>query len=289
LLDNQSSTSYLSLVIPNLASRLQNMSMSDPVVIVAARRTAIGSFNGTLASLSGAELGARVIEAVIQDAGLKPENIDDVVMGQVLTAAIGMNGARQAAIKAGIPVERTAMTINQVCGSGLRAVALGAQSILAGDNNIVIAGGQESMSGSTHAAHLRNGTKMGGLEFVDTMIRDGLWDIFNGYHMGITAENVADHYKLTRADQDAFAATSQQRAEAAVKAGVFKDEIVPIKVKIKKEEIEFATDEFPRAGTTLETLGGLKPAFKPDGTVTAGNASGINDGAAAVVLGDCRG
>lgn len=261
------------------------MSHIDPVVIVAAKRTAIGSFNGTLAPLTGADMGACVIAAVLHDAGLKPGDVDDVIMGQVLTAGMGMNGARQALIAAGIPQEKTALTINQVCGSGLRAVALGLQSILAGDANIVIAGGQESMSRSMHAAHLRNGTKMGDLLFVDTMIRDGLWDIFNGYHMGVTAENVATQFGITRHEQDMFSTTSQQRTEAAIKSGAFKNEIVPVKVKVKKEEIEFTTDEFPRAGTTVETLAGLKPAFKPDGgTVTAGNASGINDGAAAVVL-----
>lgn len=258
---------------------------ADPVVIAAARRTAIGAFNGTLAGVAAPDLGAQVAQALLADCKLPPQQIDDVIMGQVLSAAMGMNPARQMAIKAGIPREKTAMTINQVCGSGLRAVALGMQAILVGDAQIVIAGGQENMSASTHAAHLRNGTKMGNLEFIDTMIRDGLWDIFYGYHMGVTAENVATQYGISRTDQDAFAATSQQRAEAAIKAGRFNDEIVPVKVKVKKEEIEFKVDEFPRAGTTPETLAGLKPAFKPDGgTVTAGNASGINDGAAAVVL-----
>lgn len=260
------------------------MMIDDSVVIVAARRTAIGAFNGTIANVSAPDLGAAVVRALVQDARLAVVDIDDVILGQVLIGGMGMNPARQTAIKADIPREKTAMTINQVCGSGLRAVALGVQSILSGDADIVIAGGQENMSASMHAAHLRNGTKMGDLNFVDTMIRDGLWDIFNGYHMGVTAENVAAQNGISRADQDAFAAQSQQRAEAAIKAGRFADEIVPVKVKIKKEEIEFKTDEFPRAGTTVETLSGLKPAFKPDGTVTAGNASGINDGAAAVVL-----
>ncbi len=260
------------------------MASQDPVVIVAARRTAIGAFNGTLAPLGAPDLGAAVIQALLIQTGIVPDQVDDVILGQVLTAGMGMNPARQTAIKAGIPVDKTAMTINQVCGSGLRAVAMGMQSILAGDAEIVVAGGQESMSGSMHAAYLRQGTKMGGLEMIDTMIRDGLWDIFNGYHMGITAENVAAQYGITRADQDAFAAVSQSRAEAAIKAGRFVDEIVPVSVKVKKETVEFKVDEFPRAGTTVDALSALKPAFKPDGTVTAGNASGINDGAAAVIL-----
>lgn len=260
------------------------MTEYDPVVIAAAKRTAIGAFNGTLANTPAPELGRTVIQAVLDAAGVKADDVDDVIMGQVLAAGAGQNPARQSAMKAGIPFSKTALTINQVCGSGLRAVAMGMQAILAGDSNIVVAGGQENMTLSNHCANLRNGTKMGSLEFIDTMIRDGLWDIFNGYHMGITAENVATAYNISRADQDAFAATSQQRAEAAIKNGKFKAEIVPVKVKVKKEEIEFATDEFPRAGTTVETLAGLKPAFKPDGSVTAGNASGINDGAAAVVL-----
>ncbi len=262
----------------------RKMTHTDPVVIVAARRTAIGAFNGTLSGLSASDLGATVLKAVIADSGLSPADVDDVVMGQVLTAAVGMNPVRQSAIKAGIPTDKTALTINQVCGSGLRAAALGMQSILAGDADIVIAGGQESMSNAPHAAVLRSGVKMGNFDMVDTMIRDGLWDIFNNYHMGVTAENVASEHGITRADQDAFAALSQQRAAAAIAAGYFEGQIVPVKVKVKKEEIEFKVDEFPRAGTTPETLAGLKPAFKPDGTVTAGNASGINDGAAAVLL-----
>ena len=260
------------------------MSSFDPVVIVSAKRTAIGSFNGALATTPAHELGRVAINAALDVAGVKAEEVDDVVMGQVLAAGAGQNPARQASMKAGIPASSTAITINQVCGSGLRAVAMGVQSILNGDADIVVAGGQENMSLSCHCAHMRSGTKMGGLEFVDTMIRDGLWDAFNNYHMGITAENVAAAHGISRADQDMFAAQSQQRAEAAIKAGKFKSEIAPVKVMVKKEEIEFATDEFPRAGTTAESLGGLKPAFKPDGTVTAGNASGINDGAAAVVL-----
>lgn len=259
--------------------------MSDEaIVIVAAKRTAIGAFLGGLSSLSAVDLGKAAITAALADAKVAPADVDEVILGQVLTTNCGQNPARQTAIAAGIPKEKTAMTINQVCGSGLRAVALGLQSIRNGDAKIVVAGGQESMSGSPHAMHLRNGTKMGNAELVDTMIKDGLWDIFNGYHMGITAENVAEKFGLTRADQDTLAATSQQRAEAAIKGGVFKDEIVPVTIKQKKQDVVMDTDEFPRAGTTVETLAGLRPAFKPDGTVTAGNASGINDGAAALVL-----
>lgn len=257
---------------------------SDPVVIVAAKRTAIGGFSGSLSTLSAVEIGTVAVKAVLAESGVSPNDVDEVILGQVLTAGVGQNPARQTAIKSGIPADKTAMTINQVCGSGLRSVALGFQSIVTGDASIVVAGGQESMSQSPHCLHLRSGTKMGNAELVDTMIRDGLWDIFNGYHMGVTAENVAEKYSLTRADQDALAATSQQRAEAAIKDGKFKDEIVPVTIKQKKQDIIFDTDEFPRAGTTVESLAGLRPAFKPDGTVTAGNASGINDGAAVVLL-----
>ncbi|HNQ92844.1 MAG TPA: acetyl-CoA C-acetyltransferase [Alphaproteobacteria bacterium] len=258
--------------------------LQDPVVIVAAKRTAIGSFLGGLSTLSAVDLGKIVVDAALADAKVSPSDVDELLFGQVLTAGCGQNPARQTAIAAGIPVEKTAMTINQVCGSGLRSVALGLQAINNGDANIVVAGGQESMSQSMHAANLRNGTKMGDMSFTDTMIRDGLWDIFNGYHMGITAENIAAKFALTREDQDSFAATSQQRAEAAITAGKFKDEIVPVMIKNKKGDITVDTDEFPRAGTTVETLAKLRPAFKSDGTVTAGNASGINDGAAALVL-----
>ncbi|MCB1720942.1 MAG: acetyl-CoA C-acetyltransferase [Rhodospirillales bacterium] len=256
----------------------------DAVVIVAAKRTAIGAFNGALSGEPAARLGQVVIEAVIADAGLKPGDIDEVILGQVLTAGLGQNPARQAAIYAGIPEEKTAYTINQVCGSGLRSVALGMQSILCGDANIVIAGGQENMSASPHCIHMRDGVKFGNTELTDTMIMDGLWDIYNDYHMGITAENIAEKFSITRKQQDEFAAQSQQRAEAAIASGKFKDEIVPVTVKKRKEEVVFEQDEFPRAGVTAEGLGGLRPAFKKDGTVTAGNASGINDGAAAVVL-----
>ncbi len=260
------------------------MSVQDPVVIVSAKRTAIGSFTGTLNTVSAVDLGVVAIQAALSDASVKADEVDDVILGQVLTAGLGQNPARQTAMKAGIPNSKTALTINQVCGSGLRSVAMGVQSILAGDANIVVAGGQESMSQSQHSVLLRNGIKMGDGSLTDTMIKDGLWDAFNGYHMGITAENVAEKYSITRAQQDEFAATSQQRAEAAIKAGKFTAEIAPVTIKNKKGDIVFATDEFPRAGSTAESLGGLRPAFKPDGTVTAGNASGINDGAAAVVL-----
>lgn len=258
--------------------------MSDPVVIVSAKRTAIGTFNGALANVSAHLLGRDVIQAVIDETGLAGANIDEVILGQVLTANTGQNPARQALIAAGIPEGKTAMTINQVCGSGLRAIALGMQSILNGDSDIVIAGGQENMSLSPHALHMRSGVKFGDAALKDTMIVDGLWDSFNDYHMGITAENIAEKYSISRADQDAFAATSQQRAEAAIKSGVFKDEIVPVEIQGRKETIVFDTDEFPRFGATAEGLAGLKPAFKKEGTVTAGNASGLNDGAAAVLL-----
>lgn len=260
------------------------MSDQDPVVIVAAKRTALGAFNGSLSSLSAVELGTVVIKAALEDCKVKAEEVDEVILGQVLAAAAGQNPARQTLIKSGIPKEKTAMTINQVCGSGLRSVALGMQAILAGDADIVIAGGQENMSASPHAIHLRNGVKMGDGKMVDTMIVDGLWDYFNQYHMGITAENVAEKYGVSRDAQDEFAAGSQQKAEAAIKAGKFKAEIVPVTIKVKKQDVVFDTDEFPRAGTTVETLKGLKPAFKTDGTVTPGNASGINDGAAVLVL-----
>ncbi|HRK97779.1 MAG TPA: acetyl-CoA C-acetyltransferase [Alphaproteobacteria bacterium] len=258
--------------------------IEESVVIVSAKRTAIGSFLGGLSTLTAVDLGKIAVESAMIEAGISGSDVDEVLLGHVLTAGCGQNPARQTAIAAGIPVEKTAMTINQVCGSGLRTVALGFQSIKNGDANIVVAGGQESMSQSTHCIAMRNGTKMGNAELVDTMINDGLWDIFNNYHMGITAENVAEKYSLTRADQDNFAATSQQRAETAITSGKFKDEIVPVTIKNRKGDSVVNTDEFPRAGTTNETLAKLRPAFKPDGTVTAGNASGINDGAAAVVL-----
>lgn len=260
------------------------MSEQDPVVIVAAKRTALGTFNGSLSGLSAVEIGVHAVKAALEDCGVKGEEVDETILGQVLTAGVGQNPARQTAMKSGIPNERTAMTINQVCGSGLRSVALGMQAILTGDANIVVAGGQENMSLAPHAIHLRNGVKMGDGTMTDTMIKDGLWDYFNNYHMGMTAENVAEKYGVSRDAQDEFAASSQQKAEAAIKAGKFKTEIVPITLKVKKQDVVFDTDEFPRAGTTVETLKGLKPAFKTDGTVTAGSASGINDGAAILVL-----
>jgi acetyl-CoA C-acetyltransferase len=257
--------------------------MTD-VVIASAARTPIGAFNGALASLPAHQLGEVAIKAALERAKVAPADVSEVVLGHVLTAGTGQNPARQAAIAAGIPVERTAYVVNQVCGSGLRAVALGYQAILTGDSAIVVAGGQESMSQAPHCAHLRNGTRMGDTTLVDTMIKDGLWDAFNGYHMGTTAENVAQKWQITREQQDAFAAASQQKAEAAQKSGRFKDEIAPVTVESRKGPTVVDADEYPRHGTTVETLGKLRPAFQKDGTVTAGNASGINDGAAAVVL-----
>jgi acetyl-CoA C-acetyltransferase len=257
--------------------------MTD-IVIATAARTPIGAFNGGLSSLLGHQLGEITIREALRRARVDAAEVSEVVFGQVLTAGAGQNPARQAAVAAGIPMERTAYTINQVCGSGLRTVALGFQAIQLGDADIVVAGGQESMSLSPHCAHLRNGTKMGSLEFVDTMIKDGLWDAFHGYHMGTTAENVARQWQITREEQDAFAAASQQKAEAAMKAGKFKDEIVPVTVKTRKGEVVIDTDEHPKVGTTAEALAKLRPAFAKDGTVTAGNASGLNDGAAALVL-----
>ena len=254
------------------------------VVIAGAARTPIGSFNGALAGLTAAELGTLAIREAMSRAKVEGGDVDEVVLGQVLTAATGMNPARQAALAAGIPDSRTAYLVNQVCGSGLRAVAQGFQAIRLGEQSVVVAGGQESMSNAPHAAQLRNGHKMGDVTFVDTMIRDGLWCAMMGYHMGTTAENVARGFQITRDQQDSFAATSQQRAEAAQKAGRFKDEIVPVTIKGRKGDTVVDTDEYPRAGTTAEALAKLRPAFDKDGTVTAGNASGINDGAAALVL-----
>lgn len=257
---------------------------TDPVVIVAAKRTAIGSFGGTLSGMPAAKIGQLVIEAALNETGIKPDDIDEVIMGQVLAGGVGQNPARQTAVYAGIPKEKTAYTINQVCGSGLRSVALGMQSILCGDADIVVAGGQENMSLSPHCIHMRDGIKFGNTEMLDTMIIDGLWDVYNDYHMGITAENIAEKYSISREQQDEFSATSQQRAQAAIEAGKFQDEIVPVTIKKRKEEIVFKQDEFPRSGVTAEGLSGLRPAFKKDGTVTAGNASGINDGAAVTIL-----
>jgi acetyl-CoA C-acetyltransferase len=258
--------------------------MDKDVVIVSAARTPVGSFNGAFAGLSGHDLGKVAIKAALERAGVEPGRVSEVIMGQVLMSGQGQNPARQASLAAGIPVETPAWGVSQVCGSGLRAVALGYQAILTGDSEVVIAGGQESMSMAPHCAHLRGGQKMGGLEMVDTMIRDGLWEIFNGYHMGTTAENVARQWQITRAQQDALALASQAKAEAAQKAGRFKDEIVPVTVKSRKGDIVVDADEYPKHGTTLDALAKLRPAFQKDGTVTAGNASGINDGAAALVL-----
>jgi acetyl-CoA C-acetyltransferase len=258
--------------------------MTD-VVIAAAARTPVGAFNGGLSTLSAAELGRIAIADALKRAKVEPGQVDEVILGQILTAGAGQNPARQAAVAAGVPYEKTAYQINQLCGSGLRAVALGYQAIQLGDSAIVVAGGQESMSQSPHCMHLRGGTKMGNAELVDTMIKDGLWDAFNGYHMGNTAENVAQKWQITREEQDAFAAASQQKAEAAQKAGRFKDEIVPVTIKTRKGDQVVDTDEHPKHGTTVEALMKLRPAFvRENGTVTAGNASGINDGAAAVVL-----
>jgi acetyl-CoA C-acetyltransferase len=254
------------------------------IVIVAAARTAIGSFNGAFAAVPAHQLGEAAIRAALARAKLDPAAVDEVILGQVLTANQGQNPARQAARAAGIPDEKIAFGINQVCGSGLRAVALAAQQIRTGESDIVVAGGQENMSLSQHAAYLRSGVKMGDLSLVDTMIRDGLWDIFNGYHMGVTAENVAKAYQITRADQDGLALASQQKAAAAQKAGRFKDEIVAVTVKSRKGDVVVENDEYIRHDATPEGLAKLRPAFIKDGTVTAGNASGINDGAAALVV-----
>jgi acetyl-CoA C-acetyltransferase len=260
------------------------MPASADVVIVSAARTAVGSFNGAFASTPAHELGAIAIRAALERASLEGPEVDEVILGQVLTAGQGQNPARQAAIKAGLPIETTAWGLNQVCGSGLRAVAIGMQQIATGDAAIVVAGGQESMSLSPHVAHLRAGVKMGDFSFIDSMIKDGLWDAFNGYHMGTTAENVARAYQITRDEQDAFAVASQNKAEAAQKAGKFKDEIVPVTLKTRKGDVVVDADEYIRHGTTLDAVAKLRPAFSKDGTVTAGNASGINDGASVVVL-----
>jgi acetyl-CoA C-acetyltransferase len=258
--------------------------MTD-VVIASAARTPVGAFNGGLSTLAAHELGRVAILEALKRAKVEPGQVDEVILGQILTAGQGQNPARQAAVAAGIPYEKTAYQINQLCGSGLRAVALGHQAIQLGDSAIVVAGGQESMSQSPHCMHLRGGVKMGNAELVDTMIKDGLWDAFNGYHMGNTAENVAQKWQITREEQDAFAVASQQKAEAAQKAGRFKDEIVPVTIKTRKGDQVVDTDEHPKHGTTLDALTKLRPAFaRENGTVTAGNASGINDGAAAVVL-----
>ena len=257
--------------------------MTD-VVIVAAARTPVGSFNGALASQHAHELGSVAIAGVLERSGVEPGKVDEVVMGQILQAGEGQNPARQASIGAGIPVESPAWSLNQLCGSGLRAVAVGAQQIAGGDASIVVAGGQESMSRAPHCIYLRSPTKMGDAGMIDTMIRDGLWDAFNGYHMGVTAENVARRWQITREDQDRFAVVSQNRAEAAQKAGQFADEIVPVTIRSRKGDSVVEDDEYIRHGVEIEHLAKLRPAFEKDGTVTAGNASGINDGAAALVL-----
>ena len=259
--------------------------MATDIVIASAARTPIGSFNGAFGAVPAHDLGKAAIKGALERAHVKPEEVDEVIMGQILTGGQGQNPARQAAVNSGIPVEKTALGINQLCGSGLRAVAFGWQAIRNGDANIMVVGGQESMSQAPHVAHMRDGTKMGDLKMVNSMIKDGLWDAFNGYHMGNTAENVAQKYQITRVEQDAFAAGSQNKAEAAQKSGRFKDEIVPVTVKTRKGDVVVDTDEFPRHGTTAEALAKLRPAFTKDGgSVTAGNASGINDGAAAMVL-----
>jgi acetyl-CoA C-acetyltransferase len=254
------------------------------IVIASAARTPVGAFNGALSSVPAHYLGQVAIQAALERSGVEPGEVSEVIMGQILTAGQGQNPARQASVNAGVPVEVPAWGVNQLCGSGLRSVALGYQAIRQGDSRIVVAGGQESMSQAPHAAYLRSGQKMGDLNFVDTMIKDGLWDAFHGYHMGNTAENVAEKYQITREQQDAFAVRSQNRAEAAIKAARFKDEIVPVTIKGRKGDAVVDTDEHPRFGATVEAMTKLRPAFSKDGTVTAGNASGINDGAAAVVL-----
>ena len=256
--------------------------MTD-VVIVSAARTPVGSFNGSLSSLSAAQLGAHAVSAAVQRAGLTPADVSEVILGHILTAGHGQNTARQAAIAAGVPQESPAWTVNQLCGSGLRAVALAAQSV-ALDGGVIVAGGQESMSGAQHAVYMRSGTKMGSSELVDTMIKDGLTDAFNGYHMGVTAENIARQWGITREEQDAFAVASQNKAEAAQKAGRFNEEIAHVTIKTRKGEEVVSADEYPKHGTTLDSVGKLRPAFAKDGAVTAANASGLNDGAAAVVL-----
>jgi acetyl-CoA C-acetyltransferase len=257
--------------------------MTD-VVIVSAARTPVGSFNGALSSLPAHELGKVAIQAAVERAGIAASEVEEVIMGQVLQAGAGQGPARQAAVNAGIPVQAPAWSLNQLCGSGLRAVALAAQQIKDGAAKVVVAGGQESMSQSPHAAQLRNGQKMGDMSFVDTMIKDGLWDAFHGYHMGQTAENIAARWQITREDQDRFAVASQNRAEAAQKAGKFADEIVPVTIKGRKGDTVVDQDEYVRHGVTLESISGLRPAFNKEGSVTAANASGINDGAAALVL-----
>ena len=257
---------------------------NNSVVVTSASRTAVGSLNKSLKNVPGFELGSAVISESIKISNLKKDEVDEVIMGQVLTGGAGQNPARQALIHSGIPKEKPAYIVNQVCGSGIRSIASGFQSILANDSKIVIAGGQENMSLAPHSIHLRDGKKLGDTELIDTMIKDGLWDAFHGYHMGITAENVAEKFQVTREEQDKFALQSQEKAIKAIKDNKFKDEIINFKIKSKKAEIDFVKDEHPREGINLDALKRLKPVFKKDGTVTAGNASGINDGAAAVTL-----
>ena len=254
------------------------------IVITSAARTAIGTFKGSLKAVQGHELGSIVIKEIMRKSNLKPNDVDELIMGQVLTGGAGQNPARQAAMQAGLPIDKTAYVINQVCGSGLRSVAAGYQAIISGDSNVIIAGGQESMSNAPHAINFRNGNELDEKNLVDTMIKDGLWDAFYGYHMGVTAENVAAKWKITRKEQDEFALLSQHKAEKAQKEGKFKNEIIPVVLKTKNDNNKFEIDEHPRVGMTLDRLAKLKPSFKDDGTVTPGNASGINDGAAAVVL-----
>jgi acetyl-CoA C-acetyltransferase len=258
--------------------------MAEDIVIVSAARTAVGSFNGAFADVAAHKLGAAAVKAALDRAKVEGGEVDEVILGQVLTAAQGQNPARQAAMAAGVPDSATAFGINQVCGSGLRAVAIAMQQIASGDADIIVAGGQESMSLSAHAAHMRAGTKFGDMAFIDTMIRDGLWDAFHGYHMGITAENVAEKWQISREQQDVFATASQNKAEAAQKAGRFKDEIIPYVISTRKGDITVDADEYIRHGATMDAAQKLRPAFKKDGTVTAGNASGLNDGAAALVV-----
>jgi acetyl-CoA C-acetyltransferase len=284
-LDARTAAAIGRCVINPLATRQEPENQMEDVVIVAAGRTPVGRFGGSLAKIPAAELGAHVIKHLLAKTGIDPAAISEVIMGQVLTAGVGQNPARQAVIKAGLPNTVPGFTINQVCGSGLRAAALAAQGIKCGDGAIYIAGGQENMSASPHVLNgSREGFRMGDAKLIDTMINDGLWDAFNQYHMGVTAENVARKYDVSRAEQDEFALQSQLKAEAAQKAGKFKDEIIPVEIASKKGTTVVDTDEYPKAGSTLEALSSLRPAFNKEGTVTAGNASGINDGAAAVIM-----
>src|SRR6266481_5445582 len=283
-LDSSRPQSYMLRRLVPVGSTQRGDFLMTEIVIASAARTPVGAFNGGLASLQAHKLGEVAIIEALRRANVEPKEVSEVIMGQILAAGEGQNPARQAAVAAGIPYEVTAYGVNQLCGSGLRTVALGYQAIRNGDSEIVVAGGQESMSQAPHCMHLRNGVKMGDAQLVDTMISDGLWDAFNGYHMGNTAENVAQRWQITREQQDAFAAASQAKAEAAQKAGRFTDEIVPVKITARRGETIVDTDEHPKHGTTVEVLSKLRPAFDKNGTVTAGNASGINDGAAAVVL-----